>query len=42
MLPFHESWLFKQRTLTSDMKTLQVYQFLKDKVHYYVLLPKMP
>ena len=34
MLSFQESRLFKQRTSTSDMKTLQVYQFLKDKVHF--------
>ena len=34
MLSSQESWLFKQRTSTSAMKTLQVYQFLKDKVHF--------
>lgn len=34
MLSFQESRLFRRRTSTSDMKTLQVYQFLKDKVQF--------
>src|SRR3989344_8439634 len=34
MLSFQESKLFKRRTSTSKMKTLQVYQELKQKVTF--------